>query len=198
MRINAILILSFFTVIGLSSCDPSPNRKDTKETTEAQNDANIEATAPTDSAAHAQKEDAEDIAALASAGMMEVQLAKIALEKAVTPKVREFAQMMIDDHTKANKELEKIAMEKHIVLPVALMDKHQKVVNEVAEKTGKDFDKKYMNVMLDDHKEDVDKFQKIADKGNDSELKTFAAKTLPTLIHHREVAEQVEKITDKL
>ena len=198
MKTNLLLLISIAAVTGLTCCDPSPNRKDAKETTEKENEAKIEATAPTDSAMHAQEKDADDVTVVASGGMMEVALGKIAMDKAVSPQVKEFAKMMVTDHTKANDELKAIATRKNITLPPTLIDKHQKIVNDVAEKSGKDFDKKYMDVMLDDHKEDIEKFQKIADKGNDEDLKAFAAKTLPTLIHHREMAEKTKKITDKL
>ncbi len=72
------------------------------------------------------------------------------------------------------------------------------MVNDLTAKTGKEFDKEYMNMMVDDHKEDIDAFEKAAEKGNDADLKAFAAKTIPTLKQHLEMAEKTEKITDKM
>jgi putative membrane protein len=198
MKINHLLMAAAGFAALLTACDPTPNRKDTKETTEETNENKIEATTSSDSSADAREDDAGWVAEAASGGMMEVQAAELAIKKAVSPQVKEFAKMMIEDHKKANDELKTLATAKNITLPTALMDKHQKVINDIQDKTGKDFDITFMNRMLDDHKEDVEKFQKAADKANDAEVKAFATKTLPTLIKHREMAEKVEKMTDKM
>lgn len=199
MKNKSILLgLAVAVMVGMASCNSNSNGDDSKDSTEAINNEAIDATASSDSMARAQKEDVDDVIEIASGGMMEVELGKIALQKATSSKVKQFAQMMIDDHTKANDELKALASSKNIVLPETLIDKHQKTVNDVSEETGKKFDKKYMDTMVEDHKNDVDKFRKIADKANDSDIKAFAAKTLPKLIHHREEAEKLEKLTDKM
>ena len=198
MKNKSILLgLAVAVIMGMASCN-SNSGEDAKDSTEAINNEAIDATASSDSMARAQKEDVDDVIEVASGGMMEVELGKIALQKATSSKVKQFAQMMIDDHTKANEELKMLASSKNIVLPTTLIDKHQKTVNDVSDETGKNFDKKYMDTMVEDHKKDVDKFKKIADKANDADIKAFAAKTLPTLMHHREEAEKLEKITDKM
>jgi putative membrane protein len=199
MKTKSILLGSAIVLaLGMVSCNSNSTSEDSKDSTEQVNNEAIDATAPTDSIASAQKEDAETVVELASGGMMEVELAKVAVQKATSPKVKKFAQMMIDDHSKANNDLKTLAESKNIVLPGTISDDHQKTINDVSEETGKQFDRKYMDVMLDDHKKDIDKFQRLADKGNDADIKAFAAKTLPTLIHHREEAEKLEKMTDKL
>jgi len=197
MKTKSILLSTAIAVaFGVASCNS--NSGDSQDSTEHVNNQAIEATAATDSMARAQKEDAETVVELAGGGMMEVELAKVALSKATSPKVKQFAQMMIDDHTKANEELKSLASSKNIVLPTTLPEDHQKTINDVSEESGKKFDRKYMDVMLEDHKKDVDKFQKLADNGNDEDIKAFAAKILPTLIHHKEEAEKLEKLTDKM
>ncbi|RYU96432.1 DUF4142 domain-containing protein [Emticicia agri] len=197
MKTKSILLGSAIVfTLGMASCN-SNTSEDSKDSTEQVNNEAIEATAPTDSVASAQKDDAEMVVDLASGGMFEVELAKVAVQKATSSEVKSFAQMMIDDHTKANNELKSLAESKNIVLPTTLSDKHQKDLNDVSEKTGKDFDRKYMDVMVEDHKKDIDKFEKLADKGNDADLKAFASKTLPTLNHHKEEADRIEKLTDK-
>jgi putative membrane protein len=198
MKTKSILLGSAIVfALGMASCN-SNKAEDSKDSTEQVNNEAIEATAPTDSVASAQKDDAEMVVDLAGGGMFEVELAKVAVQKATSPQVKKFAQMMIDDHTKANDELKTLASNKNIVLPTTLPDAHQKTLNDISEKSGKDFDRKYMDEMVDDHKKDIDKFQKLADKGNDADLKAFASKTLPTLNHHKEEAERIEKMTDKM
>lgn len=198
MKTKSILLGSAIVfALGMASCN-SNKSEDSKDSTEQVNNEAIEATAPTDSVASAQKDDAELVVELAAGGMTEVELSKVALQKATSAEVKKFAQMMVDDHTKANDELKTLASNKNIVLPTTLPDASQKTITDVSEKTGKKFDKEYMNVMVKDHKKAIDGFEKLADKGNDVDLKSFATKTLPTLNHHREEAERIEKMTDKM
>ncbi len=145
-----IKFLSVLVMGGLLlACDPSPNREDTKETTEDQNEERIEATS-SGNAADEKEDDAEFMTMAASGGMMEVQLANMALQKGTSAQVKEFARMMIEDHGKANNELKTLAASKNVTLPVALIDKHQKIVNDLQDKTGKDFDEEYANTMKKD------------------------------------------------
>ncbi|MBB5397888.1 DUF4142 domain-containing protein [Mucilaginibacter sp. AK015] len=133
----------------------------------------------------------------ANGGMMEVQLGKLALSKGSSPKVLEFAKMMVDDHSKANKELMGIAGTKTITLPAILDNKTQKDYDDMAKLNKAEFDKAYTDYMVKDHKEDIEEFQKEADKGKDAELKAFAAKTVPVLKHHLEMAQQANDAVKK-
>lgn len=133
----------------------------------------------------------------ASGGMMEVELGQLAQQKAQNAKVKEFGSMMVTDHTKANNELKDLAQQKGATLPTMMKDEHQKHVKELSEKTGADFDKAYMDMMVDDHKEDVDKFEKCAKDAKDADLKAFATKTLPVLAKHLEVAKTTKDAVKK-
>lgn len=123
--------------------------------------------------------------------MMEIEASKIALSQATNPDVKAFAQQIIDDHTKVGNELSSIASTKNMTLPSMLSESHQKDLNDLREKTGVDFDKKYVSMMVDDHKDDVDHFQDAIDKLDDGDLKTFAINTLPTLQKHRMTIEEI-------
>lgn len=186
MKVVAALLL----VGGLTACGGS---SDTEDTTEKTNEERIEATAPTEAAADAQEDDAEFLAEAASASMMEVELGKLALEKSTSPKVKDFARMIVDDHTKAIADLENIANQKNVALPVALMDKHQKMVDKIKDEKGKEFDKKYLDAMVSDHKEDIEEFKEISEETKDLNVKEFAAKSLPKLAAHLEMAERLER-----
>jgi putative membrane protein len=138
-------------------------------------------------------DDADFAKAAASGGMMEVQLGKIAAEKASNSRVKEFGTRMQKDHSKANDQLKKIAAKKNIKLPAELDAKHKATVNKLSKLKGEEFDREYMEAMVDDHKEDVEKFQQQADKGEDPELKKFAQDHVPILKKHLELAEQTQK-----
>ena len=128
--------------------------------------------------------DAEFATKAAVGGMGEVLMSKLALEKSTNATVKDFATMMVTDHSKANDELMAIAKTKNITLPSALDADHQKVYDDLQAKTGTDFDKAYVNAMLDGHKSTLDLLQKEEKDGKDAELKAFATKTAPVVDGH--------------
>jgi putative membrane protein len=120
----------------------------------------------------------------ASGGMMEVQLGKLAQDKAVNPRVKNFGAMMVADHSKANDDLMARAKSQNITLPAMVGSDEQKMMDNLAKKTGKDFDKAYMDMMLKDHKKDIAEFKTAAEKSTNPTIKDFASSTLPTLEKH--------------
>ena len=122
----------------------------------------------------------------ASGGMAEVELGKMASTKAQNAEVKKFAQMMVTDHSKANDELKALAAKKNITLPTSPIAKHQSVIQELQSKSGAEFDKAYVEDMLEDHEKDVAEFEKQSQSNPDADVKAFAAKTLPTLKKHLE------------
>lgn len=137
-------------------------------------------------------EDAAEFAVKAAdGGMMEVELGKIAATNASNPAVKEFGNMMVSDHSKAGEELKALAASKNITLPAALSEDKVKKVEEFRAKKGAEFDKEYMDFMVEDHKEDIEKFSKAAEKLADPEIKNWAAGKVPTLQQHLKHAEEV-------
>ena len=126
-----------------------------------------------------------------SGGMMEVQLGELAQQKASSQQVKDFGKMMVRDHSKANDELKSIAGAKNITLPPAPGEDHMDHIKNLTEKTGKEFDKDYMKMMVDDHQDDVDAFEKLSNNAKDSDLKAFATKTLPVLRMHLDSAKAI-------
>jgi putative membrane protein len=126
----------------------------------------------------------------AEGGLAEVELGNLAVQKASDPKVKEFGQRMVDDHTKANDELKSIAANKGITLPTTLDSQSAAMKNRLSTMQGAAFDRTYMRDMVNDHRKDVAEFQKEADLGSDPDVKAFAGKYLPTLQEHLKLAEQ--------
>ena len=127
-----------------------------------------------------------------SGGIMEVQLGEMAEQNSKSEGVKNFGIMMVKDHKNANTELRELASLKDITLPDMMKDDHQKHVNELTPLRGPEFDEKYMNLMTDDHKEDIELFEKAA-TFEDADVKAFAEKTLPVLKKHLEAAKKIEK-----
>ncbi len=140
-------------------------------------------------------DDSKFATAAANAGMAEVALGKLASEKAVSPQVRDYAKMMIADHGKANTELMAIAKTKNITLPTTVDEEHQKKMNDLGKMTGKDFDKAYVDAMIDGHKNTLTLMQDETKDGKDADLKAFAAKTVPVVQTHLDA---VNKIHDSM
>jgi len=122
-------------------------------------------------------------------GMAEVELGKLATQRASNDKVKQFGQRMVDDHSKAGDELKSIASQKGITAPMSLDAKAEASKNKLSSLSGAAFHKAYMQDMVSDHKKDIAEFEKEANSGTDPEIKAFAAKTLPTLKEHLQLAE---------
>ena len=193
MKITTNKFLAVLLAAGtfaFAACEPKNKAEDSKEVAEEQNEAKFEDTEI--------ENDTEWAVAVADMSMLEVEASKLALERATTPAVKEFAQTMINDHGKAGEELKAAAAQKNISLPATLSDKSQKKLNNLMEKSGKDFEDAYTDLMVKDHKDAVDKFKKQAEKGEDADLKSWAAGKVATLEHHLEMAKAAEKTVDEI
>lgn len=140
--------------------------------------------------------DSEFLTKAASGGMLEVELGKQVVARAVTPQAKEFAQKMIDDHTKGNAELMALATKKNITLPTALGDEHAKVLKDVTEEKGVKMDQEYIKEMLKDHEEDVKEYTDASIKAADPDVKSFAAKTIPMLKMHLDMVTKMKVAVD--
>ena len=116
--------------------------------------------------------------------MAEVALSNVALQKAQSDAVKQFAQRMVDDHTKANQELAAAAQAKGVTVPTALPENRQRDVTDLNGETADKFDREYMQMMVKDHEKAVKLFQRQAERGTDADAKAIAAKLLPTLQEH--------------
>jgi putative membrane protein len=125
-------------------------------------------------------------------GMAEVELGRVAQSRAQNDQVKQFAQRMVTDHSKANDELKQLAGSKGINVPAAVDKKHQKELDDMQKKDAKKFDHEYMEHMVKEHKKDVSEFEKQAKHAKDPDIQGFASKTLPTLKEHLALAQQVE------
>ncbi|AHM61010.1 hypothetical protein D770_13780 [Flammeovirgaceae bacterium 311] len=132
----------------------------------------------------------------ASGGMMEVELGKLAQEKATNQQVKDFGGMMVKDHGQANDRLKSIAQNKNIQLPTAMNEEHQEHVNRLRNLSGQEFDREYVNLMVEDHEEDISKFESMQGDVQDQELKQWIDSTLPTLRTHKERIDQIKNTID--
>ena len=171
-------LVAFAALVSFTSCGNKP--QDSTEAAEAANDKKLDTLDL--------KADGEFAVAAADGGLLEVTLGKLAQTKSTTPAIQELGKTMELDHSKANDELKALSRQKNITLPDSLSEKSQRMVDDLTKKTGKDFDKDYADMMVDDHQKDIDTFRKESEKGNDGDLKAWATAKLPILAHHLEMA----------
>ena len=120
----------------------------------------------------------------AQGGMAEVELGKLATEKASSDDVKKFGQRMVDDHTKAGDQLKQVASTQGITLPQGLSAKDKLTKEHLSKLSGEQFDKAYMADMVKDHTQDVADFQRESQSGSDPAVKDFASQTLPSALQY--------------
>ncbi|HET7442087.1 MAG TPA: DUF4142 domain-containing protein, partial [Terriglobales bacterium] len=130
----------------------------------------------------------------AQGGLAEVELGKLATEKASSDSVKKFGQRMVDDHSKANEELKEVAGKVGVTLPDKLSPKDQATKDRLSKLNGEQFDAAYMRDMVKDHTKDVAEFRQESQKASNPDVKNFASQTLPTLEDH---LKQAKSITPK-
>ncbi|MBN8850347.1 MAG: hypothetical protein BGO55_32445 [Sphingobacteriales bacterium 50-39] len=140
------------------------------------------------------KDDATFVVNTANANMTEIQLGQLAQQKGTMKDVKDYGAMMEKDHTAAGEKLKAIATQKNITLPATISNDMQKNVDDLQKKTGKDFDKAYISMMVDDHKKVISQFEDESKKGSDADIRAFADSTLHTLRHHLQEAEKCKKM----
>ena len=127
----------------------------------------------------------------AQSGLAEIQLGKMAAEKASDPDLRAFGQQMVDDHTKANDQLSSVTHQAKMTLPDTMNARDQATYDRLSQLSGTEFDKAYAADMVRDHERDVKEFHKEVNNGKDPKIRNFASQTLPVLQRHLDKIEYI-------
>lgn len=120
--------------------------------------------------------------------MAEIRLGKLAAERGSSSQVKQFAQQMIEGHTKANEQVKKVAEQKGVQEPKELDAKHKEVEDRLSSLSGAEFDRAYMEHMVKDHQEDVDAFTAQSKNSKDESVRNLASTLLPDLQKHLQMA----------
>ena len=177
-KISLALAIALATVT-MYSCKDADKAKDPVDAAKETNDNKEDA-----KALGVSEDDSKFLVFAADGGMTEVEASKLAQSMGTSKQVKEFGDQMIKDHTMAGNELKSLAQTKNVTLPATVGEDHQKAITDLSNKKGADFDKAYVNMMVDDHQKTVDKFKDASENCKDADIKAFAAKTLPTLQGH--------------
>lgn len=123
-------------------------------------------------------------------GLAEIKASGLAKTNSTNPKVISFANRMISDHTSADDELKKIEAAKMVDAHDTISMEHQKMITNLALKTGAAFDKAYITMMVADHEKAISLFNDAT--GNTSNLiQNFSRKVLPVIQMHLDSAKAI-------
>jgi putative membrane protein len=125
----------------------------------------------------------------ATANLSEIKVSKLALERGTSKQVKELAQQMITDHTKAGDQLRQISQQQGFTLPTEPTAKQKADYDQLAKLNGAAFDEAFLKQMKADHDTAVSLFQRGSTEIQDPQLRQFATKTLPTLQHHQQMVQ---------
>jgi putative membrane protein len=122
-------------------------------------------------------------------GAAEVSLAQLALKQAKSQQVRQLAQQLLDDHMQADRELVTLTNLKQDAQAAKTPSSATGMEQQLRALQGDDFDRAYVNDMVQSHQRAVELFSKTARNSGDPDVKHFAQTKLPILQHHLAMAQ---------
>jgi len=125
--------------------------------------------------------------------MAEVQLGQLTLQKSNNQQVKEFAQRMIDDHTKLNDQMKPVAQQLGVTVPNEISKNDRKTMAKLQALSGPAYDQAYIKDMVKDHKQDLNEFQMEASSGQDQTVKDAATQGSKVIAQHLQMAQQLAK-----
>jgi len=126
-------------------------------------------------------------------GMAEVQLGQLTLQKSNNDQVKQFAQRMIDDHTKLGEQMKPVAQELGVSDPNDISKKDKSTIAKLQGLSGPAYDEAYIRDMVKDHKQDLSEFQTEASSGQDQTVKDVANQGSKVIAQHLQMIQQIAK-----
>jgi putative membrane protein len=137
------------------------------------------------------KADSKFIREVTADNVLETSLGQLAERKAENSEVRQFAQRMVGDHSKLQSDWAAMASRNGVAYNTGFGKNHRKKLEQIQNLSGKEFDRAYMTLMIQNHKDYVDYFQKEGRAANSAQVRNLVSAGLPTLEQHRSMAKQI-------
>lgn len=176
-----------------SACNNTNETTESTNTSTSSNTATDANTNTSNTGVVTDEKSKEFLTKAANSGMAEVQLAKMAQQKATIDAVKSFAAMLERDHTAVGDQVKSFASQRNVTLPSTPSDDKQKMVNDMDKMSGKAFDKEFISMMVKGHNDGISLFEDTKANASDVDIKNFADKTLPTLRMHLDSAKAIQK-----
>jgi len=167
---------------------------ETKQNDSVKEAENVNQEKIADSTTTVSKEDEEFAVKFEAGGIEEIELGKLAEEKAELKEVREFGKHMAHQHMKICEKLRELATMKNITLPDSLSPEGKSAKEELEKLHGKKFDEAYMTAMVEGHKKALACIEKEDGYTNDPDMKAFTEKTIPIIKEHLQMAETTDSL----
>lgn len=129
----------------------------------------------------------------ARGGLAEIKLGKLAEDSGSSEAVKTFGTRMVAEHTQAGDKLKEAAALEHITLPTDLAAKDLASYDKLSKLSGADFDRAYTEDMVKDHQQDLQAFQREANRGHDAAIRGFASQAVPMIQQHLDQAKEMLK-----
>lgn len=167
------LTMSLLVVVACSNQKPEDSKEAAEEQNEELGNKKFE-------------KDADFLVEAAAINLEEIKLGELAQEKGLSNDVKELGKLMVKEHKAAFEDLKSLAVSEAVNIPEILTEDGQDAYNELNDETGKEFDKKYCDMMVSGHKRAIRKFEDAALNAEDMDIRNWASSMLPTLRSHLE------------
>lgn len=186
LNISKVVLGATLLLCSLNSCKNEHKQEDSEVVPEVINDTVVANDTIVEN-------DVTYLAYAAEINLYEIEVGKLALQKALNADVKDFARMLIDDHTKSLEELKALASKKAITMPTTMPAEMTADLDMLKAKATVDFDKHFINMMADGHEKAADKMTEIAQKIKDNDFKLWASRQIDAFITHRDQAKKLEQ-----
>jgi putative membrane protein len=123
--------------------------------------------------------------------MLEANLGQLAATNASAQAVKDYAQMLVTDHTADYNQLTAAAGKANATAPKGLDAEHAKMASSLTSLKGAAFDHRYVPEMIAGHKKAIAIYTKEASDATSPDLKAYASAALPVLQKHLSGAEDI-------
>lgn len=176
MKVTPTLCIAVLcSAMAFTTVSCSGKHEDSKDVAENMNDEKFDGKA---------EKEAEKLVDAWSANLFEVRMSENASLNATTPEVKNLAMMLVEKHNRMNEDVKALAAQKQVSLPTDLTEEQRKDIEKLAEKTGLDYDKHFTETMKEKHENALRNYEKIAEKCEDPEIQSWAAKNVTEVREH--------------
>lgn len=127
----------------------------------------------------------------ARGSQLEVQLGRLAADKASSPEVKQFGERLVTDHGQLGQKLQQLSSSLNITPEMQLSPEQQGAVSRLQSLSGKAFDREFIKAMIADHTKTISEFKRMSTQASNADIKQFATEALPTLEEHLKMAREI-------
>ena len=187
-----LLVFGIAALVGCNDTDTKQNIDDSVDKADSANERYHD-TAMNEPAVVIDENSTTFLVRAANATMTQLEMAHMTQQIASTQSIKNFASMLAKEQQSLQQEIKSLAIAKHIILPGAVSNDDQKDINELAEMNGRNYDKAFINKIIDRYKDGIRLYDVAAKDAADVEIQNFANNSLVKLRMHLDSAQVLKK-----